>query len=162
MTVALVEKTYLPENKSVVDHAFVELFKNYGDQAPALITADRRIELPEHVVEILEQVALAMRDGKAISIVPRDTVLSTQKAAEMLGISRPTLVRLLEEGKIPYIQANRHRRVFLRDVVEYQERHRVFAREALADVRAEAASLGEYDQDFDDMQEVARLVRKGR
>lgn len=80
----------------------------------------------------------------------------------MLGISRPTLVRLLEEGKIPYTQANRHRRVFLRDVVEYQERHRVFARETLADVRAEAASLGEYDQDFDDMQEVARWIRKER
>ncbi|RKV67655.1 MAG: DNA-binding protein, partial [Actinomyces sp.] len=61
------------------------------------------------MVDVLRRVAEAMRQGMAVSVVPRHTVLSTQQAADMLGISRPTLVRMLEEGEIPFIRRRRHR-----------------------------------------------------
>jgi excisionase family DNA binding protein len=51
-----------------------------------------------------------MREGKAITLVPRTQRLTTQEAADFLGISRPTLVKLLEDGKIPFDQPGRHRR----------------------------------------------------
>lgn len=72
--------------------------------------------------EVLAEVAKQMRAGNAISVVPYAMMLSTQEAAEMLGISRPTLIRLLEQREIPYDKPNRHRRVKLADVLEYRER----------------------------------------
>lgn len=55
---------------------------------------------------------------------PHRTVLTTQEAADLLGITRPTLVRLLEAGKIPYTSPGRHRRVELSDVLEFQQGER--------------------------------------
>ena len=80
-----------------------------------------------------------MADGLAITVVPQHTRLTTQEAADMLGISRPTLVRLLGDGEIPYEQRGRHRRVLLTDVLDYQQRARVEQRKQLDDLVTEAA-----------------------
>ncbi|KAA2263489.1 helix-turn-helix domain-containing protein [Solihabitans fulvus] len=78
--------------------------------------------------EVLRDVVRAMSQGLAITIAPHHTVLTTSEAAQLLGISRPTLVRLLEAGEIPFDQPNRHRRLRLADVLAYQERsHRARA-----------------------------------
>lgn len=62
--------------------------------------------------------------GKAISIAPLDQRFTTQQAADFLGISRPTLIKLLEEDKIPFepLPGGQHRQVYLSDVLEYQKR----------------------------------------
>jgi excisionase family DNA binding protein len=91
------------------------------------------LELPAEVSEVLRDVVVAMSQGLAITIAPQHTVLTTSEAAHLLGVSRPTLVRLLEAGGIPFQQPNRHRRVRLADVLAYQERAR----------RARAAGLDE-------------------
>ena len=57
--------------------------------------------LPEEVYRVVVEVVEAMREGKIITLVPRTQRLTTQEAADFLGISRPTLVKLLEDGKIP-------------------------------------------------------------
>ncbi|MBQ0927182.1 helix-turn-helix domain-containing protein [Saccharopolyspora endophytica] len=102
--------------------------------APALIARDgTRIDLPDELYDVLHDVVLALSRGMAITVAPRHTVLTTGEAAEMLGISRPTLVRLLEAGEIPYEQPGRHRRIRLDDLLAYQERAR----------RARAAGLDE-------------------
>ena len=56
-----------------------------------------------------------------VKVHPKRTLITTQVAAEILGITRPTLVRLLESGAIPFEQPSRHRRVLLADVVDYQK-----------------------------------------
>jgi excisionase family DNA binding protein len=60
--------------------------------------------------------------GQAVTISPHRTTLTTQEAAEMLGVSRPTLVKLLEAKKIPFSQPGRHRRVRLADILAFQQR----------------------------------------
>jgi excisionase family DNA binding protein len=84
-------------------------------------------------------------------VAPVDQSLTTQEAANFLGISRPTLVKLLESGEIPFERpgAGRHRRVRLQDVVAYQERKRVQRRTALDELTREAADAGLYDSEAD-------------
>src|SRR6266481_2994531 len=92
-----------------------------GEQAP----------LPEQVYRVLVQVVEALREGKVITVVPRTQRLSTQEAADFLGVSRPTLVKLLEQGKIPYDQPGRHRRILFSELLRYLERRREEQRAAL-------------------------------
>ena len=63
-----------------------------------------------------------MREGKVITLVPHTQRLTTQEAADFLGISRPTLVKLLEDGKIPYDQPGRHHRLLFTDLLACQQR----------------------------------------
>ena len=62
-----------------------------------------------------------MNQGKMVSIVPVETVITTQKAAEILGCSRPYLVKLLEEGKIAFTKIGKHRRILLEDILNYKQ-----------------------------------------
>jgi len=106
-----------------------------GEQAP----------LPEEVYRVLVQVVEALREGKVITIVPRTQRLTTQEAADFLGISRPTLVKLLEQGQIPFEQPGRHRRVRLADVLAYRERVRRQRAAGLDRMVAAAEDAGLYD-----------------
>lgn len=103
------------------------------------------LELPVEVYEVIRDVVVAMSQGLAITIAPQHTVLTTSEAAHLLGVSRPTLVRLLEAGEIPFDKPNRHRRVRLADVLAYQER----ARRARAAGLDEMVRAGEEDGLYD-------------
>lgn len=78
--------------------------------------------LPGHVLQILLDVLSEMSKGNAISLIPQHQELSTQEAANLLNVSRPFLVGLLEKGEIPFRKVGAHRRVFLMDVIEYREK----------------------------------------
>ncbi|MEV4703553.1 helix-turn-helix domain-containing protein [Actinoplanes sp. NPDC049316] len=78
-----------------------------------------QLELPDEVYSLLRDVVTALSQGVAISIAPGNTMLTTQEAADLLNVSRPTLVRLLAAGEIPHTMRGRHRRVLLRDVIDW-------------------------------------------
>jgi excisionase family DNA binding protein len=109
-----------------------------------------RLELPGEVFELLRVVVATLAQGLAITVAPHHTVLSTSEAAQLLGVSRPTLVRLLESGEIPYDRPGRHRRVRLADLLAYQQRsHR--RRSALLDqMVADSEEAGLYDLPADE------------
>ena len=67
--------------------------------------------------------------------------MTTQQAADFLGVSRPTLIKYLEDGTIPFDKRGRHRRVLLRDVVAFQEAFRVDRKAALRDMARNTQSL---------------------
>ena len=77
----------------------------------------------------------------------------------MLGISRPTLVRMLEAGEIPFEKVRRHRRLFLTDVLEFRERRRRAANKALSDIVVDAQAVGDYDEDPAEARKVLRDLR---
>lgn len=79
--------------------------------------------VPDSVREVLADIVAALARGESISVVSHEPTVTTQEAADLIGVSRPTLVRLLERGEIAYDQPGSHRRVSLRDVVSYQRSH---------------------------------------
>ncbi|CAM3764412.1 helix-turn-helix domain-containing protein [Nocardiopsis rhodophaea] len=103
------------------------------------------IEVPEEVYGVLRDVVCALSQGLAISIAPHNTMLTTQEAAELLGVSRPTLVRLLSDGEIPFSMRGRHRRVLLRDVLDYQTRARREREDILDAMAGEAEESSLYE-----------------
>jgi excisionase family DNA binding protein len=102
-------------------------------------------ELPVEVFDVLRQVVEVMAAGKAVTVAPHNLLLTTQEAADLLGVSRPTLVRLLERGDIAFTRPNRHRRVRLVDILEYQSRAAQDRASALAAIVAASEDLGLYD-----------------
>lgn len=82
----------------------------------------RKMALPKPVVGLLDEILKNLQAGKAVSVVPEHEELTTQRAANMLGVSRPFMIRLLEEDKLPFHMAGSHRRVYLKDVLSFKER----------------------------------------
>jgi excisionase family DNA binding protein len=100
---------------------------------PKLVTSNgEEILIPESVCNILRQAVQAMASDQAVSIVRYNRELTTQQAANILNVSRPFLVKLLDEGAIPYIKVGSHRRIQLKDLMIYKE-HRDSKRRKLLD-----------------------------
>lgn len=119
-----------------------------------------QVPLPEEVYHLLADVVEAMREGKVITLVPHTQRLTTQEAADFLGVSRPTLVKLLEEGKIPFEQPGRHRRVLFTDVLAYRDRLHEERRAALAEMTREASEAGLYEDTAEDYAAALKRARK--
>ncbi len=77
--------------------------------------------LPGKVVAILLDVLSNMAQGKATSLIPLDAIVTTQEAANILNVSRPFLIKLLENKQIPFTKTGAHRRIRLEDVMHYKE-----------------------------------------
>lgn len=92
--------------------------------------------LPGHVLQILLDVLSEMSKGNAISIIPHHQELSSQEAANLLNVSRPFLVGLLEQGGIPFRKVGAHRRVLLNDIMAYREQTEQLRTKALDDLAA--------------------------
>ena len=135
-------RTYLPDGDTradIVDFAKtlreIESYLTTHASKAALVAPDgAERPIPEEIFRALEQVANALANGHGVTVAPYSTQMTTQEAADFLGVSRPTLVKLLEQGEIAHEKRGRHRRVMLRDVVEFQERARSERRDALTDL----------------------------
>ena len=92
--------------------------------------------LPGHVLQILLDVLSEMSRGNAISLIPHHQEVSTQEAANLLNVSRPFLVGLLEKGEIPFRKVGAHRRVLLTDVLAYREKTEQLRTNALDELAA--------------------------
>ena len=85
---------------------------------PALVGADgERVELPDAVFLLLNDIVRNMQPGRAVVLIPENQQLTTQLAADLPGVSRPYLIKLLEAGDLPYHKAGSHRRVYLKDLI---------------------------------------------
>ena len=120
----------------------------------------QQVPLPKEVYHLLAEVVEAMREGKVITLVPHTQRLTTQEAADFLGVSRPTLVKLLEEGKIPYEQPGRHRRVLFTDVLAYREHQREERHAALEQMTRDASEAGLYADTAEDYAAALKRARK--
>ncbi|CAK0740370.1 DNA-binding protein [Gammaproteobacteria bacterium] len=92
--------------------------------------------LPGHVLQILLGVLAEMAKGNAINLIPIHQEISTQEAADLLNVSRPFLVGLLEKGEMPFRKVGSHRRIFFKDVLDYKERIDAQRNQALNELTA--------------------------
>lgn len=104
-----------------------------------------RIKLPYKSLIFLKDILKLMSEGKQISIVPIATEVTTQKAAEILGCSRPYLVKLLEKGKINFTKVGKHRRILYEDVLKFKEEMKNEQKNLLTDIINFDEEIGLYD-----------------
>jgi excisionase family DNA binding protein len=124
-----------------------DLERMLGDEAPALVSASgERLPLPPTVYEVLRRVVELMAEGKAVTLVPDNQVVTTQRAADLLGMSRPFFVKLLETGAMAHHRVGNQRRVYLRDVLEFARKRDEERQESLDRLSRHAFEMGMYDR----------------
>ncbi len=103
--------------------------------------AEEKVRVPASAVRMLVRILEEMAKGNAVTLIPVHAELTTQEAADMLNISRPSLIHLLDEEKIDYRKVGTHRRVRFEALMR-------FKRQADADRKAALAELAAYDQEL--------------
>lgn len=133
MSANLATQTYVPESSepgAAEVLSFLEAQAAKGRSGPGrrflLIGSDEgeQIELPATVYQALLKVVVSLAAGKAVTVAPTEPQLTTQQAADLLGVSRPTVVRMIESGELAAERNGNRRRVLLGDVLAYRERRR--------------------------------------
>lgn len=104
-----------------------------------------KIKVPLEALKLLAKILEAMSQGKPISIVPIAAEMTTQASAEFLGCSRPHVVKLLENGTIPFTKVGRHRRVKFEDLVTYRTQMKENQRTRLIEIMKSDEESGLYD-----------------
>ena len=113
-----------------------------GDTAQLrLVDGDEEITVPVSAIRMLVDILNQMAKGNAISVVPIHAELTTQQAADCLNVSRPYLVKLLNEGKFPHHKVGVRRKVLFKDLMEYNKRATHESNEALNELTKQAQEL---------------------
>jgi len=99
------------------------------------------VVLPAAAVRLLVDLLSAMAEGNAVTLIPIHAELTTQQAADLLGVSRPFLVRQLEDGKIPFRKVGTHRRILFSDVMKFKHEIEGKRLHALDELGAQAQKL---------------------
>ncbi len=106
---------------------------------------DHPLEVPESLYAVLRDAVGILLKGQAVAISSVERRLSTTEAGDLLGVSRQYLTRLIDEGKLQCEFTGRHRRIRLKDLLEYRDARDAERRQVLAEMTADAAAAGEYD-----------------
>ncbi|OTA14180.1 DNA-binding protein [Xenorhabdus vietnamensis] len=103
--------------------------------------ASHQIELPTSALTMLIEILGELAIGNAVQIVPVQAELTTQEAANIMNISRPHMVKLLEEGQLPHHKTGRHRRVRFSDLMEYKKKRDANSLAAMQELADQAQEL---------------------
>lgn len=160
---ALRQETYLPEPDGQVARVY-DFLKAHDERAGRVSTPQYflvatpvdRVELPAEIYRVVRQVVEALQQGLAVTVAPQTQTLTTQQAAELLGVSRPTVIKLLDEGKMPFERSGTHRRILLRDLLAYRKQRR---EEQYAALRATSISVDD-EEDLDSTLQQLREARR--
>lgn len=123
-----------------------------------------QIPLPEEVFTVLVRVVDAMGANRAVTVAPIDQLLTTQEAADLLGVSRPSVIKLIDSGTLTCERptGSRHRRLRLTDVLAYQRQLAQERDDLLDDLVRDAEDAGLYDIEPSAFQAAVRDARSGR
>jgi excisionase family DNA binding protein len=102
--------------------------------------------LPESIYRVILTAARQLGDGNGVSILPVLADLTTTQAAELLTVSRPFVVKLVDSGELPSHKVGTHRRIYLRDAIAFKHRRDQKGREALARLVEDAQGLDIYEK----------------
>jgi len=129
--------------------ALEAVLKELSDQEDAEIEVAEtgaKIKLPFLALRLLANIMREMGKGNGVLVIPVTAEVTTQAAAEILGCSRPHLIKLLEEGKIEFTKVGRHRRIKVEDVMSFRKQQKQAQKEFLTQMMKEDEDLGLYDE----------------
>ncbi len=151
MTTEYIEREPVSASERDVDliRELEQYLRDHAHRPAKLVDVDgNTMEIPVPIYEVLRRIVPLMANGAAIQLVPLHQELTTQQAADLLNVSRPFLIKLLDENKIPYRRLGgegTHRRVRFIDVMDYKKERSEKRRAALAELVEMGEELGEYD-----------------
>ena len=117
-----------------------------SNRSPMLVGPDgEQIPLPSSLFQLLKRVVSHLSRGQAVTIIPINKEVTTQEAADILNVSRPYLIKMLEEEKIPYVTVGAHRRIPLHTLLDYKQRRDEERLEAIREMAQMSQDLGIYD-----------------
>ena len=126
-----------------VDDVLAFLSAHGSDESLTLLApSGESVALPASMIDALGDVAREASRGYEVTVIAHDKLISTQDAADILGVSRPHLVKLLESGDMPFHLAGTHRRVRLEDVLAYKAERDGVRRESLRKLTEESQLMG--------------------
>ncbi|MGD0375569.1 MAG: helix-turn-helix domain-containing protein [Streptosporangiaceae bacterium] len=108
------------------------------------VGAEDALVIPRPTVVMLAQVLSLLESGHGVQIIPKDAELTTQQAADVLNVSRPYLIGLLESRQIPFRKVGRHRRITFEALMEYKRQDDLKRRAAADDLADLSQELGLY------------------
>lgn len=114
----------------------------------------QKIFLSEAEYQTLQEVLKIKREGNSFTIVPDNKYMTTQEAADLLNVSRPYLVKLLDQKEIPYIQVGNRRKILAVDVFAYLQKRDENRRKILREFSLGIKEDGLYDLDSDELKEI--------
>jgi excisionase family DNA binding protein len=139
------ETLYAPDQDAQNVRELDEILAKEEGVAVLVAPSGEKRELPHSVYKVLRDLVHYMSHGVTVELMPMHSELTTQHAAEILGVSRPHLVKLLEQEEIPYHMVGKHRRIRLDDLLVYKHRRDSKRQEILEQIRADSEELGLYD-----------------
>ncbi len=104
----------------------------------AAVGKSETVDLPKSALQMLVRILTEMSKGNAVTLTPIHAQLTTQQVADLLGVSRPFIVKELKEGHIPYAMVGTHRRIAYRDLLIYREKCRAGHDQAMDELAAHA------------------------
>lgn len=128
--------------------ALEESLRNLSKKATTEIEIEetgQKIVVPTMALQLLSHILKDLGEGRPVQIVPIAAEMTTQAAAEMLGCSRPHVVKLLEEGKIPFTLVGKHRRIQYEHIMKYRQAMKEAQKRHLKDMMRDDESAGLYD-----------------
>ena len=107
---------------------------------------EEKFRVPARALKLLVEILKATSEGKSISVVPFATEMTTEAASELLGCSRPHIVKLVDSGKIPHTLVGRHRRVMFDDVMNYKREMKEKQKKLIIEMMRDDEESGLYEK----------------
>jgi len=147
MSITSVKSPSLPTDEDVVlaaesSRKLAAIIGNDHTARLCLFDGDEKLVVPVSAIRLLADILNQMAQGNAVSLVPIGHTLTTQQAADLLNVSRPYLVKLLEAGEIGFTKVGRHRRIKYQDLMAYMERIDSISRQSVDALTQNARELG--------------------
>lgn len=163
----MARKEDLKRNQTAVDSTaeYAQIYEALCKSELTLLEAGKtKHAIPRLLHDLIKQATEYLKNGRTVLVVESESLITTQQAADFLGMSRPTFVQLLQIGKIPYTQSGdgKHRRIRVSDLVEYQriKAERAAAFDRFIKLGEEITSSPDYVEPS--MEEILRVIKEVR
>lgn len=137
-----------PNGIAQAEQSAIEKLEHLLDKGvPGLITkTGEKVKLPRTIYDLLRRAVALMAEGKTVTLIADNQFVTTQRAADILGVSRPFFIKLLETGAMAHHRVGNQRRVYLRDVLQYARRREQERQAALNRLSRQAFHAGLYEK----------------